>query len=148
VDRERADLQNTANVEKLKRDIKRIAGTLQGGGRCAKPYSTGPPASASSGGGGDHSAESAALGAGGGGEGTRNGYDQRRIDGGGGGYWDDMDAFKQELVSSLRSEIRELIADLTSSSSRRNVRTSPIATSALAPPLTSDLYQTHLYTQL
>ena len=70
---------------------------------------------------------------------------------------DELDFLKKELATSLRNEIHELVREVAVSSvgggGVRNIRSSPVTvaghvTSSLAPPLNTDLYQTHLYTQL
>nr|CFW94249.1 Eka-Trp1 protein [Euperipatoides kanangrensis] len=55
----------------------------------------------------------------------------------------DADFLRREIISSLRIEIRELIREIHQSS-----RNSPIQPPALLPTINSELYHTHLYTQL
>ena len=72
--------------------------------------------------------------------------------GGGGGSGlspPDIDLLKQEIVGSLRQEIRELAREMVSlhrQGSPVNPNINPSLIPPPAPP--SDLYQTHLYTQL
>lgn len=59
----------------------------------------------------------------------------------------EMEALRRDIVSSLRAEIRELAREMATGSGQ-NPRGSPVNPPGLVPPLSSELYQTHLYTQL
>ncbi|KAL4229735.1 anthranilate synthase component II [Mactra antiquata] len=57
---------------------------------------------------------------------------------------DDLESIKLEIIASLRSEIRETARNVASDL----LSTSPSGNTNPVPELHSDLYQTHLYTQL
>ena len=60
----------------------------------------------------------------------------------------DIDILKQEIVGSLRQEIRELAREMAMSLHRQGSPVNPNPSLIPPPPPPSDLYQTHLYTQL
>ncbi|XP_060073297.1 transient-receptor-potential-like protein [Ylistrum balloti] len=57
----------------------------------------------------------------------------------------DFQHLKQELICSLRQELREAVSELSSYSSAQGLTGN---TGLTLPPAESELYQTHLYTQL
>ena len=56
----------------------------------------------------------------------------------------EVDNLKREIIGGLRNELREISRDLACG----NQRSSPVHPPALLPPINSELYHTHLYTQL
>ncbi|KAJ8297879.1 hypothetical protein KUTeg_024410 [Tegillarca granosa] len=57
----------------------------------------------------------------------------------------DIQELKYELVSSLRTELRDAVQDVIQNSDNISNK---MASNVSLPPLNSELYQTHLYTQL
>ena len=60
---------------------------------------------------------------------------------------------RREIVSNLRGELHELVRDMVAVYSGRHVPPTPISpvnptTSLISTPLNTELYQTHMYTQL
>ena len=60
----------------------------------------------------------------------------------------DIDILKQEIVGSLRQEIRELAREMVVTLHRQGSPVNPNPGLIPPPQPPSDLYQTHLYTQL
>ncbi len=58
----------------------------------------------------------------------------------------EMELMKREIISSLRTELREMAREIANANSQAS-RTSPNIAS-LNIPSSSELYHTHLYTQL
>ncbi len=59
----------------------------------------------------------------------------------------EIETLKREIVTGLRSELRELAREM-SNTNNQNARGSPVNPPSLLPPINSELYHTHLYTQL
>lgn len=59
----------------------------------------------------------------------------------------ELETLKREIVTSLRNEMRELAREM-SSANQQTARGSPVNPPTLLPPINSELYHTHLYTQL
>ena len=59
----------------------------------------------------------------------------------------EIDTLKREIVTGLRSEMRELAREMMQVTAQ-NARGSPVNAPNLLPPINSELYHTHLYTQL
>ncbi len=59
----------------------------------------------------------------------------------------EIDTLKREIVTSLRTEMRELAREMVHMNPQ-NPRGSPVNAPNLLPPINSELYHTHLYTQL
>ena len=63
----------------------------------------------------------------------------------------EMETLKREIVSGLRVEMRELVREMAGTAGvapHGNPRGSPVNPPALLPPMSGELYHTHLYTQL
>ena len=69
--------------------------------------------------------------------------------GNGSGYLSgtDLDILKHEIITGLRSEIRELAREIATGA-QSTIPGSSSSQGLVLPPPTADLYQTHLYTQL
>ena len=59
----------------------------------------------------------------------------------------EIETLKREIVSGLRTEMRELAREMMQMNAQ-NARGSPVNAPNLLPPINSELYHTHLYTQL
>src|SRR6218665_950288 len=132
-------MQMTLNMENLKRDIMRFIGTCTGQGHARHPVSLAMSRNSSV----ERSDGSPGCSAGGGSAGEKEG--KGAVMGP-----DELQAFKREIVTSLKGELQELAREMALATGH-NARSSPInppPMSSLAPNLTSELYQTHLYTQL
>lgn len=74
---------------------------------------------------------------------------------GGGGMYpgtsqNDLDYLKRDIIMGLRSEIREIAREMSRQQTEAPAggRGLSLDPSTLVPPMNSELYQTHLYTQL
>ena len=59
----------------------------------------------------------------------------------------EVESLKREIVTSLRQELRDLAREVANMN-MPNARGSPVNPPTLLPPINSELYHTHLYTQL
>ena len=61
--------------------------------------------------------------------------------------YNEMETLKREIVAGIRAEMRELAREMANLN-LQNARGSPVNPPQLLPPINSELYHTHLYTQL